>query len=57
VSINIQTAFILLIAPVLVCSLSGQPTDQGKESPITQSGSAAVDRARIYYDIVGMGVP
>jgi pimeloyl-ACP methyl ester carboxylesterase len=52
---KIRTALLLLIAPALACGLSGQQADQGEKSPMVQSGSVAVEKAKIYYDVAGNG--
>jgi hypothetical protein len=50
---NTEAAFFLLIATTLTCGPSGRQIDQGKRSPMVQSGSVAVEKARIYYDEAG----
>jgi len=52
---KIPIALLLLIVPVLTCALSGQQAKQGKTSPRVESGSVAVEKARIYYDVAGNG--
>ena len=49
------TAVFLFIALAPVCDLSGQQSAPGKKSPRVQSGSVAVEKARIYYDVAGSG--
>ncbi len=47
--------FLLLIAQVLACDLSGQQAYQGRTIPMVKSGSVAAEKARIYYDVAGNG--
>jgi 3-oxoadipate enol-lactonase len=52
---KIPAASFLLIVPALISSLSGMQATPGKKNLSVQSGSVAVEKASLHYDVAGNG--